>query len=133
MNIMTPYANFDLSAIESCSEIPACRGPEVLAVLVEVDPIKNPQAEEKRYAERVDKFSMNFIWRMLTGDITIQFLDAAVERMLNAQEVTDEVEPAKLRELQHHRTLLVVAEANPSTRRSAEQLHLLWLRIYETR
>src|SRR5208282_1073862 len=80
-----------------------------------------------------DKFSMNFIWRMLTGDITIQFLDAAVERMLNAQEVTDEVEPAKLRELQHHRTLLVVAEANPSTRRSAEQLHLLWLRIYETR
>jgi hypothetical protein len=101
MNIMTPYANFDLSAIESCSEIPACRGPEVLALLVEVDPINNPDAGEKRYPERVDKFSRNFFWRMLTGDITIRFLDAAVERMFNAQEVTDEVEPAKLRELQH--------------------------------
>jgi hypothetical protein len=39
MNIMNPYRDFDLSAIESCSEIPACRGPEVLAILVEVDPI----------------------------------------------------------------------------------------------
>jgi len=38
---------------------------------------------------------------MLTGDMTIQFLDAAVERMFDAQEVTDEVEPAKLQELQH--------------------------------
>ena len=99
MNINNSYTHFDLSAIESCSEIPACRGPEVLAILIEVDPIADE--EEKRYPERVDKFSNNFFWRMLTGDITIQFLDAAVERMFNAQEVTDEVKPAKLRELQH--------------------------------
>jgi hypothetical protein len=35
MNILAPYTTFDLSAIESCSEIPACRGPAVLAILVE--------------------------------------------------------------------------------------------------
>ncbi len=96
---MNPYRHFDLSAIESCSEIPACRGPEVLAILIEVDPMYG--GAEKRYPERVEKFSGNYFWRMLTGDITIQFLDAAVERMFNAQEVTEEVEPAKLRELQH--------------------------------
>ena len=43
---MTPYANFDLSVIESCSEIPACRGPEVLAILVEIDPISGKESEK---------------------------------------------------------------------------------------
>lgn len=95
---MNPYPNFDLSAIQDCSEIPACRGREVLAILVEVDPIGDQ--EEKRYPERVGKFSRNYIWRKLTKGITTQFLDAAVERMFTAQEVTDEVKPAKLRELQ---------------------------------
>jgi hypothetical protein len=65
MNIMTPYANFDLSAIESCSEIPACRGPEVLAILVGIDPICGKETEEyphiypKDYPERVEKFCGN--------------------------------------------------------------------------
>ena len=98
MNIRHPYTRCDLSVIRDCSEIPACRGLEVLAILVEVDPIAD--GEEKKYPERVEKFSRNYIWRKITGDITIEFIDAAVERMFNAQEVTDEVEPAKLRELQ---------------------------------
>jgi hypothetical protein len=53
MNISNPYRHFDLESIESCSEIPACRGPEVLAILIEVDPIADEG--EKRYPERVDK------------------------------------------------------------------------------
>ena len=80
---MNSYTHFDLSSIESCSEIPACRGAEVLAILVEVDPISDE--EKKRYSERVEKSSRNYIWRKLTGDITIKFLDAAVERMFNAR------------------------------------------------
>ena len=99
MNILPPYTHFDLSSIESCSEIPACRGPEVLAILVEVDPIADE--EEKRYRERVEKFSCNYIWRKLTNDITIDFIEAAVERMFNADEVTTVVDLAKLHRLKH--------------------------------
>jgi hypothetical protein len=98
MNIMNPYRDFDLSAIESCSEIPACRGPELLAILVEVDPIADE--EEKRYSERVEKFSCNYIWRKLTNGITSEFIEAAVERIFNAEEATD-MDAAKLQRLKH--------------------------------
>src|SRR6266446_3523561 len=107
MNIMTPYANFDLSGIEGFSEIPACRGPEVLAIFLEIDPISAKESEEyphiypKDYPERVEKFSRNYIWRKLTNDITIAFLDAAVDRMFNADEVTTVVDLAKLQRLKH--------------------------------
>ena len=40
---------FDLATIEKCSEIPACRGREILSLL---------------------------IWREITGDISIEFLEA---------------------------------------------------------
>ena len=93
-------ARFDLSTIESCSEIPACRGPEVLTILIGIDPIWDVN-DEKRYAERVEKFCRNFIWRKITGDITIEFLEAAVERMFNADEVSSVVDFAKLKELKH--------------------------------
>jgi hypothetical protein len=105
MNIMNPYRDFDLSAIESCSEIPACRGPEVLAILIDIDPISGKEAEEypnaypKDYQERVEKFCRNYIWRMITGDITIEFLEAVVDRMFNADEVTSVVDLAKLHRL----------------------------------
>jgi hypothetical protein len=99
MNINNSYTHFDLSSIESCSEIPACRGPEVLAILVDVDPIADE--EEKRYPERVEKFSCNYIWRKLTNDITIDYIEAAVERMFNADEVTTVVDLAKLHRLKH--------------------------------
>jgi hypothetical protein len=29
------------------------------------------------YRERVENFSRNYIWRKITGDITIEFLEAA--------------------------------------------------------
>jgi hypothetical protein len=73
---------FDLSTIESFSEIPACRAREVLFLLIEVDPISGkeceqyPEAYPKEYRERVERFSRNYIWRKITGDITIDFLEA---------------------------------------------------------
>ena len=98
---------FDLSTIESFSEIPACRAREVLFLLIEVDPISGKESEQysdaypKEYQERVEKFSRNYIWRKITGDITIEFLEAAVERMFTADEVCGVVDPAKLKELKH--------------------------------
>jgi hypothetical protein len=99
--------SFDLEEAQSCSEIPACRGPEVVSILVEVDPISRkefeqyPDAYPKEYRERVEKFSRNYIWRKMTGDITVEFLEAAVERMFSADEVCGVVDLAKLKELKH--------------------------------
>jgi len=98
---------FDLSTIESFSEIPACRGREVLFLLVKIDPISGKESEQypdaypKEYRERVEIFSRNFIWRRLTGDVTIEFLEAAVERMFTADEVSGVVDLGKLKELKH--------------------------------
>jgi hypothetical protein len=88
---------FDLQKAQSLSEIPACRGPEVLALLIEVNPIQEP--ELKRYRARVEKFCSNFVIRKLMGDITVQFVEATVERMFNADEVTSVVDLAKLERL----------------------------------
>ena len=107
MNINNSYRHFDLSAVESCSEIPACRGPEVLAILLEIDPICGKESEEyphiypKDYPERVEKFCEKYIWRKIIGEITIEFIEAAVERMFGADEVTSVVDPAKLKRLKH--------------------------------
>jgi hypothetical protein len=107
MNIMSPYRDFDLSTIQSCSEIPACRGPEVLAILVGIDPISGKESEEyphifpKDYLGRVEEFSGNYIWRKITGDITAEFLEALVDRMFTADEVTRVVDLGKLRRLKH--------------------------------
>ena len=98
---------FDLSPTKGCSAIPACRGPEVLFLLVEVDPISGKESEQypdfypKEYRDRVENFSRNYIWRRITGDITIEFLEAAVERMFTADEVSSVVDLAKLKELKH--------------------------------
>jgi hypothetical protein len=50
---------FNIEVAQSCAEIPARRGPEVLSILVEVDPIAGkisdlyPDAYPKDYPERV--------------------------------------------------------------------------------
>jgi hypothetical protein len=99
--------SFNLQEAQSCSEIPACCGPEVLSILVEVDPIAGkiseeyPDAYPKDYPERVEKFCRNYIWRKITGDITIEFLEAAVDRMFSADEVTCVVDLARLKRLKH--------------------------------
>ena len=55
----------------------------------------------KRRFDLSKNFSRNFIWRRITGDITIEFLEAAVERMFTADEVSSVVDLAKLKELKH--------------------------------
>jgi hypothetical protein len=100
-------ARFDLITIESCSAIPACRGPEVLSLLNEVNPfqemesVQHPDAYPKEYRKRVENFSRNYIWRRITGDITIEFIEAAVERMFTADEVSSVVDLGKLKQLKH--------------------------------
>jgi hypothetical protein len=99
--------SFNLQEAQSCSAIPACRGPEVLSVLVEVDPIaakiseEYPAAYAKDYPERVEKFCRNYIWRKITGDITVEFLEAAVDRIFSADEVTRVVDLGRLQRLKH--------------------------------
>ena len=85
---------FNLQEARSCSEIPACRGAEVLALLIEVNPIQEPELQ--RYPARVEKFCSNFVIRKLMGDITVPFVEAVVDRMFNADEVTGVVDLAKL-------------------------------------
>jgi hypothetical protein len=85
---------FDLQKAQSLSEIPACRGPEVLGLLVELNPIQEPELQ--RYPARVEKFCSNFVIRKLLGEITVSFVEVAVERMFNADEVTSVVDLAKL-------------------------------------
>jgi hypothetical protein len=99
--------SFNLEEAQSCSEIPACRGPEVLSVLVKVDPITGKLSEEypaayvKDYPERVEEFCRNYIWRLMTGDITIEFLEAAVDRMFSDDEMTRVVNLGRLQRLKH--------------------------------
>ena len=74
---------FNLQEARSLSEIPACRGAEVLALLIEVNPIEEPELQ--RYRARVEKFCSNFVIRKLMGDITVPFVEAVVDRMFNAE------------------------------------------------
>jgi hypothetical protein len=114
--------SFNLQEAQSCSEIPACRGPEVLAILVEIDPISGKESEEyphifpKDYPERVAKFCGKYIWRKIIGEITIAFIEAAVERMFNADEVTSVVNPAKLKRLKHEIVTLFLYDAGRNHR-----------------
>jgi hypothetical protein len=75
---------FDLQKAQSLSEIPACRDPEVLALLLDVNPIQEPELQ--RYPARVEKFCSNFVIRKLMGDIAVPFVEAVVDRMFNADE-----------------------------------------------
>jgi hypothetical protein len=99
--------SFNLEEAQPCSEIPASRGPEVLFIVVEVDPITGkmseqyPDAYPKDYPERVERFCRNYIWRKITGDVTVEFLEAAVDRMFNADEVTCVVDLERLKRLKH--------------------------------
>ena len=65
-----------------------------MALLIEVNPIQEPELQ--RYPARVEKFCSSFVIRKLMGDITDSFVEAAVERMFNADEVASVVDLAKL-------------------------------------
>src|ERR1700746_1904347 len=85
---------FDLQKAQSLSEIPACRGPEVLGLLGELNPIQEPELQ--RYPARVEKICSHFVVRNLLGAIPVPLVEAAVERMFNADEITSVVDLVKL-------------------------------------
>ncbi len=99
--------SFNLEEAQSCSEISACRGREVLSFLIEVDPISGKESEQypdaypKDYPERVEKFCRNYLWRKIAGDVTVEFLEAAVDRMFSADEVTCVVDLERLKRVKH--------------------------------
>ena len=68
-----------------------------MALLIEVNPIQEPELQ--RYPARVEKFCSNFVIRKIMGEITVQFVEATVERMFNSNEVTSVVDLAKLEPL----------------------------------
>jgi len=49
----------------------------------------------------------------MTGNITIEFLEAAVERMFTADEVSSVVDLAKLKELKHRIVHLFLTQMTP--------------------
>jgi hypothetical protein len=87
----------NLDETDSCFDVPATRGPEVLAILMEIDPIPG---DDKRYPERAEKFCKNFLLRRVTAQISAEFLNVAVERMFTLDEISDTVSRKVLQSLQ---------------------------------
>src|ERR1700745_3338383 len=86
---------------ETCFDVPSLQGPGVLALLVEIDPLAGLESEEQRYPERTERFCQNLTWRRLTGEVTPEYVNAAVERMFTAPEIVDEVKPQVLQNLKY--------------------------------
>jgi len=72
--------------------------PELLSLLKAIDPVCHPDSE-KRYRERAERFCQNLMWRRITGDVTPEYVNAAVDRIFTAAEVIDEIPPKLLHEL----------------------------------
>jgi hypothetical protein len=91
--------NNDLDeSVSTCFDLPATQGPQVLALLVEIDPLNHPDSE-KRYQERAERFCQNLMWRRITGDVNPEYINAAVDRLFTAAEVIDEIKPETLQNL----------------------------------
>ena len=86
---------------ETCFDVPATRGPKVLALLVEIDPLACAEPEEQRYQERTERFCQNLTWRRLTGEVTPEFINLSVEHMFTPAELIDEVKPDDLQNLKY--------------------------------
>jgi hypothetical protein len=63
---------------------PILQGPKVLSILIAVDPISgkklggNADTYQNEYPDRVEKFCRDYISRKITGEITVEFLEAVV-------------------------------------------------------
>lgn len=87
----------NLEEMHSCFDVPAAHGPEILAILTEIDPIPG---EDKRYTERVEKFCQKFVLRHVTDGISLEFLNIAAERMFTIDEICDVIPPRILHRIQ---------------------------------
>jgi hypothetical protein len=82
----------------TCFDIPCTRGPEVLDLLIALDPLAHPDSE-KRYRQRAERFCENLMARRLMGEVNEQYVNAAIDRLFTAAEVIDEIRPEVLAEL----------------------------------
>ena len=81
-----------MNETETCFDVPASRGPEILSLLVELDPLASAEPDERCYSDRVERFCQNIVWRRLTGDVTPQYIGLAIERMFSAPEMVDHIQ-----------------------------------------
>lgn len=77
---------FDLNDTASTFEIPSTHGPEVLALLMKLDPVPG---EEKFYVERVEKFCNQMLFHMVSSGLSQYYLNLLVERLFSASEICD--------------------------------------------
>ena len=96
------------SEAETCFDLPSSQGPAILSLLIELDPLATADEDERNYPERVERFCQNLIWRRLTGEVTPEYVTAAVDRMFTTAEVVDEVPSAKLQSLKFRICKLLV-------------------------
>ena len=69
--------------------------------LLALDPLASAEPEEQRYQERTERFCQNLTWRRMTGEITPEYVNLAVERMFTAAELVDEIRPEDLVNLKY--------------------------------
>ena len=86
---------------ETCFDIPAAQGPGVLALLVEIDPLAGLEMAEQDYQRRTQKFCENLTYRRMTGSVTPEYVNLAVERMFTPSELVDEIRPEDLQNLKY--------------------------------
>jgi DNA/RNA-binding domain of Phe-tRNA-synthetase-like protein len=93
--------NSDLEPEETCFDVPSMQGPGILALLIEIDPLASLEEDEVHYRDRTEKFCQNLIYRRMTGDVTPEYVNVAVERMFTAAELVDEVRAEDLQNLKY--------------------------------
>lgn len=86
---------------ETCYDIPSAKGPKVLALLVEIDPLPALEGEEQDYRRRTERFCEILTWRRMTGNVTPEYVNVAVERMFTPSELVDEVQAEDLQNLKY--------------------------------
>lgn len=93
---------------DSFSALPGIRGDEILAILIEVDPIGAP---EKEYLERVEKFCFLIFYRRIlqVSTPTAEYIRLAVERMFTPAEIVDgDISASAMSTLKHRITSLYI-------------------------
>lgn len=82
-------------------DLPGSRGPDLLSLLVEMDPLATAEEEDRCYQERAERFCEKLLWRNLTGEVTPAFIGVAVDRMFTPAEVIDDVRYETLQNLKY--------------------------------
>ena len=82
--------------LHSFFDIPEAKGPEILDLLCDIDPLSGCEEGKKFYMRRTEEFCRDFTLYRLTNTVTPPFIGALVERMFTAEEVTSGIDQGKL-------------------------------------